>query len=155
MRPFVIAAYALVTACAVATPPAPPAPRTATDVSASFNKTWEAVIDQFANENIPIRTVDKASGIIATEVLQVPTNLDGVADCGRDMGVGLRPTHASYNVLVRGDSAKSTVRINVRWTRTGMARGLSTATVTEECSTRSVWEPGIEAKIKTAAEAKR
>jgi hypothetical protein len=69
------------------------------------------------------------------------------------MGRKLYPTSATFNVLVRGDSSKSTVRVTARWVRTGMARGLSTETVSEECGSTGVWESEFEGGIKTAAEA--
>src|SRR6266705_3775805 len=114
--------------------PAPPVPRAGvTQVAASFSKTWDAVIDDFASQNVPIKTIDRTSGLIVAERLSVARDAGDVADCGTDMMIGrLYPTSATYNVLVRGDSTKSTVRVTVRWLRVGMARGLSTEIVTEE-----------------------
>ncbi len=138
--------------------PAPPVPRSdVTGVNASFNKTWDAVIDDFASQSVPIKTIDRTSGLIVAERLSVGPELGKLwADCGSDMFQGkLSPTGATYNVLVRGDSTKSTIRVTVRWVRVGMARGLSTEIVTEECGTKAVWEPEFEARIKAAAEVKR
>ena len=136
--------------------PAPPVPRAdVTVVNASFNRTWDAVIDDFASQNVPIKTIDRTSGIVVAEVLSVAPDVGKQwADCGTDMFRKLAPTSATYNVLVRGDSTKTTVRVTVRWTRVGMARGLSTQTVAEECGTKAVWEPEFEARIKAAAEEK-
>lgn len=144
-------ALTLLDGCTMA--PAAPVPRTtATTVNASFGKTWNAVIDQFATNNIPIHTIDRSSGIIATDLLNVPASVGDVADCGTDMSVHLVPSQASYNVLVRGDSTSSTIRVTARWVRVGVARGLSTAVVSEDCSTKQVWEPHFEAQVKSAAE---
>lgn len=52
-------------------PPAPAPARSATPVRASFEKTGSAAIDQFADNNVPIATIEKASGIIATARLGV------------------------------------------------------------------------------------
>ncbi len=147
-----------VVGCGSVQAPAPPVPRTdVTAVSASFTRTWDAVIDDFASQNVPIKTIDRTSGIVVAERLGVTPEVGRQwADCGSDMFIGkLAPTSATYNVLVRGDSTKATVRVTVRWTRVGMARGLSTQTVTEECGTTAVWESGFEARIKTAAETKK
>ena len=144
--------------CGSVQAPAPPVPRSdVTVVNASFNKTWDAVIDDFASQNVPIKTIDRTSGIVVAERLSVPPDVGRQwADCGSDIIIGkLAPTSATYNVLVRGDSTKSTVRVTVGWTRVGMARGLSTATVSEECGTKAVWEPEFEARIKAAAESKK
>ena len=146
----------IVTAC-IPTPPEPPAPRTAMDVNAPFAKTWEAAIDVFAERNISIKTLDRASGLIVAEPVKVGAGGTEFADCGTDaMQVRQYPTDATWNLVVRGDSTKSTVRANVRFIRIGMSRAaLSTATVTEECSTRGVWETDFETRLKVTAEAKK
>ena len=138
-KTFLVSVTLAIVGCSVQAP-APPVPRSgATEVAASFSKTWDAVIDDFASQNVPIKTIDRTSGLIVAERLSVgPEDGKLWADCGSDMMIGkLYPTSATYNVLVRGDSTKSTVRVTVRWLRVGMARGLSTATVTEECGTKA------------------
>src|SRR5690242_4566928 len=104
-----VVALVLLAACQM-TPPAPPAPRSGMEVSASFGKTWSAVIDVFAERNIPIKTIDRASGLVVAEPQGVPTRTDGLADCGTIIGRPIYPDHATWNVLVRGDSARSTVK---------------------------------------------
>ena len=112
----------MVIAC-VPIPPEPPAPRTAMDVNASFAKTWEAAIDVFAERNISIKTLDRASGLIVAEPVKVGAGGNEFADCGTDaMQVRQYPTDATWNLVVRGDSIKSTVRANVRFIRVGMSR---------------------------------
>lgn len=101
MRTVALLATAVVAGCAAA-PIAPPAPRDPpTEVSASFGDTWDAVIDEFASQNIPIATIDRASGIVATTQLRVPAGQPEIADCGTLGRNALWPTHATYNVLVR------------------------------------------------------
>ena len=58
---------------------------------------WNAVVDVFSERNIPIKTIDRTSGLIATEQLSVASSTDtgGWADCGTTMGTAVRPTHAS------------------------------------------------------------
>lgn len=126
------------------------------DVNASFGRTWDALIDEFAKNNIPIKTIDRSSGLIATDALKVGASLAGAAECGKDAVAGLvYATDATYNALVRGDSSRSTLRITVRWTRVGKSRILaSTNIVNEECSTKATWETSLEQLIKQAAEAK-
>lgn len=152
-----IVSFALVTACATAgTPPAPTAERTPTTVNASFGRTWDAVIDEFARMNIPIRTVDRSSGFIATDRLRVTRDPrqarkpDPQADCGKDMlGTYGHPDEATYNVLVRGDSARATVRVTVAWVETAAPGRV------QECSSLGVWESETEAGVKARAEARR
>src|SRR3712207_1620493 len=101
----------MVPVAACATMPAPPPPpRPATEVAAPFGRTWDAVIDEFAAQNIPIRTMERASGFIATEQLSVPRSSEKYADCGTDVAVPLVPHRATYNVLVRGDSTRSSAK---------------------------------------------
>ena len=71
-----------------------------TTVKSEFDKTWEAVISYFAKNNISIKTLEKASGIIAAEV---QTFQKGWIDCGK-AGFGakfLDPASGVFNVFVR------------------------------------------------------
>jgi hypothetical protein len=112
-----------------------------------MGRSWDAVIDMFAARNIPIRTIERASGIIATEQLAVGDEGKDWADCGEDNGTVLAPNFATYNVLVRGDSVSSLIKATVRWTRE--IRPSSSI----ECSTRHVWERELELQAKGRAEA--
>ena len=152
----VLTAALICTASCVPTAPAPPTPHSGMDIGASFGRTWDAVIDEFARNNIPIKTIDRSSGLIATDALKVGPSLAEAADCGKDAVAGtVYATDATYNALVRGDSTHSTLRITVRWTRLGKSRELADRSiVNEECSTRATWETSLEQKIKQAAEAK-
>jgi hypothetical protein len=134
-------------ACYRYEPPKPAEPREGTLVRASHGETWDAVIDLFALRNIPIRTIERVSGIIATEALRVdPVEGAAWADCGTMGDVELTPTTAIYNVLVRGDSAESTVRTTVNWSYAGDE-------LNYECSSSHVWERNLEREVKARAEA--
>ncbi len=132
--------------CNQLTPPAPATPRIATPVTASFGRTWDAVIDEFADRNIPIRTIERASGLIATEQLTISYKDTAEADCGR-LGnyPPLSPTHAIYNVLVRGDSLQSTVKVTMRWMYIANKASL-------ECSTRHRWEQAFQETVRLRAQ---
>lgn len=145
---------ALVLAIAACTPvpPAPPAPHSAMDVAAPASKTWDAVIDVFASKNIPIKTMDRSSGFIATEEMQVPftpRQESPYADCGKKMGIAQPPTHANYNIRVKGDSSRSTVQVSVFWKDVNPAAHSS-----DQCSSKGVWETEAETEIKARAEAR-
>jgi hypothetical protein len=132
-------------------PPAPPEPREATPVGASFGRTWDAVIDVFAARNIPIKTIERVSGLIATDPMAVARPGGGqspYADCGKVMGLAIPPDRATYNVLVRGDSSQSTVKVTVRWTQGGTPDDPRLI----ECSTKGVWESEAEQAVKARAE---
>jgi hypothetical protein len=157
----------LLVACATKyTPPESATPRSATSVNASQGRTWDAVIDVFAERNIPIRNMERVSGFIVTEELGIAdTGSVAWADCGKvpnswgaekkrgksapkQKDRPLAPSRASYNVLVRGDSARSTVRATVRWTTPGTVKAGPI-----ECSTRGTWESIAEQEVKRRAEA--
>ena len=132
----------------------PPAPaREAKAVGASFGRTWNAVIERFAEDNIPIRTLKRASGFIATEPMTVSALMNAEADwadCGTAPFIGrLYPTAASYSTLVRGDGARSTVTASVRWTT---AVGSEDYASTRECTTTGNWEAAVEEGIAARAE---
>ena len=114
MKRPLVAATGLLSACIGYTPPGLPTPGEATQVRASFGRIWDAVIDQFADGNIPIRTIERASAMIATEQLSVGSEARKPADCGKQNGNRIPPNYAIYNVLVRGDSCSSTVKATVR-----------------------------------------
>jgi len=138
----------LLPACYAYQPPPPAEPRDATSVDASMGTTWDAVIDLFATRNIPIRTIERVSGIIAADQLSVDS-ANGVkwADCGRVGHRQIPPNTAISNVLVRGDSTSSTVRTSVRWSRRSFKEG------DLECTSRYVWERALEQEVKERSEA--
>lgn len=147
MRVPVLPAAALVASlgCGYKAPTPPPSPRNATEVTASFGRTWDAVVDEFADRNIPIRTIERASGLVATELLTILHDARSEADCGTFNGRALSPTHAIYNVVVRGDSARATVKATTRWVRVNKDASIT-------CETTHRWEGALEERIKGRAE---
>jgi hypothetical protein len=139
------AATLLLAACATYRPPPTPTPRGASQVSASMGETWDAVIDLFAMRNIPIRTIERASGLIGTEPLDVGDEGRPWANCGAVNGRVRGPNRATYNVLVRGDSNEASVRATVLWIRV-------TGDESVECTSTYVWERELESGVKTRAE---
>lgn len=127
----------------VPTPPAPAPIREATPVGASFEETWAAAIDHFAESNVPIATIDKASGLIATHQLSVtPGDAAEFADCGvSGLGAPILASSVVYNVLVRGDAVASTVKVTASW-----------AGAPTPCSTRGTWESIAELFIRERSE---
>lgn len=107
-------------------------------------------MDVFATKNIPIKTMDRSSGFIATEEMTSGMTTSRTpqtyADCGRAaVGTYPAPTHANYNIRVKGDSTRSTVLVSVFWKQVGGAF---------HCTSRGVWEADTESEIKTRAESK-
>jgi hypothetical protein len=154
--------------CRTVVPPASPAPelRPVVPVAAGFNETWYGVMTTFADRNIPIQTLDRSSGFISTENLFVGPELGrrGVADCGGYKNreavpydaedaefYHIFPTHAIYNVLVRGDSTASTVKVTVKWVHLSSGNILK-GDKTIECVSSYSWEEDLESRIREVAE---
>lgn len=138
-----------VVACVLATGCLKP-PRTypipaAMPVGASFGRTWDAVIDRFAADNIPIKTIERVSGIIVAEPLLVSPEINPeYADCGTGSLMNPIARQASYNVRVSGDSTSSQVRVTATF---------GTGTY-NRCTSTGAFEKHFMTAIKTAAEKK-
>lgn len=144
-------------ACAPNRPPGSPVIRDATAVNASFGRTWDAVIDVFAEQNIPIRTMERASGFIAAERTNIaydtpedPAYGEQFADCGTVGRIVLIPGSATYNIVVRGDSTRSTVKVTVKYLNHGVDRTRTTTLIARECATRGVFESATEEALSGA-----
>jgi hypothetical protein len=78
-----------------------------------------------------------------------------LADCGGRAGDGAAyiPSSAAYNVVVRGDSSVSTVRVTVSYSsRSGGYANIPVERVA--CSSLGVWERTVSETVKTTAEEK-
>lgn len=141
-----VLAVVFLTGCA--TLPPPPPERQPLVVNASFGRTWDAVIDVFSSRNIPIRTLDRTSGLLVAEKVRVSRGDEATwANCPNVMtqvlmGVGVAdPMLADYNIVVRGDSTRSTVRTSARFMKENL-----------ECTSKGTLETAIEARVKVRAE---
>lgn len=146
--------------------PAPAPARSATGVSASLGETWDAVIDVFTQQHIPIRNIERVSGLIVAEVARIPTGSEAeiayaasLADCGRvagglfSRGYTRLPGAATYNVVVRGDSTRATVLASIRFVHAvHVPRSPTYESVL--CETRGRWEDELEQRVKGLAETK-
>jgi hypothetical protein len=128
-------------------------------VQAPFDRTWNAVIDQFAQQVITIETMERASGFIVASREGIPTRTRAdstaglrLADCGtgpagamQDRSAPFLPMSAKYNVLVREAGATSTVLVTARFVST---RGAETI----ECSSKGAFESAFEEAVRQRAE---
>lgn len=134
----------LLAACGTLPPPA--APRPDTGINAPFSKTWDAVVDYFARSSIPIKTIDRSSGIIAAEATNLAGDNSTYATCSNGY-LRFPPRGASFNALIRGDSAHSTVRVTSNWMTPAPAGTKAIA-----CVSSDLWEKQFESAIKAKAE---
>lgn len=135
---------AISASCVTYRPPSTTAaPRQGVQVQASFNATWEAAIDAFAETNVPIATMDRGSGFIASEQIDAGSRGSRFADCGEFVGEVVDPSLATYNVIVRGDSSSSTVRVTAAFARPDIGG---------RCVSRGTFETIMENRILARAE---
>jgi hypothetical protein len=84
---------------------------------------WERVVDTFASQNLSIKTIEKASGLIAADrALASPTGMNGRiltwADCGNG-GLAIPVSQlADLNVFVRPVQGGTSVTVNTRFQET-------------------------------------
>ena len=119
------------------------AARGATAVNAGFDASWDAAIDRFAELNIPIATTERVSGSITTSPFGVAESSS--SSCGSNENEVIRPSVRTvvYNILVRGDQASSTVRVEEAWLSSDASL---------QCVSRGMWEEITELSIKERAE---
>jgi len=151
-RPITIMLLALLTACASYYPPTRGvalAPRAATLVNETFDRTWQETVTDIAQRNIPIATIDKDSGLITSERISLLSADAAWADCGREGDYLLPADYARFNVVVRDIApGQSSVQITASFDSDhgpplyGVVR----------CISRGVWESDAEAAIRQAAE---
>lgn len=169
--PFAIAIVAGLSGCFKYTPPSMRPIRSPSVIAAPFDSTWGAVISWFAERNIPIRTIEKASGIVVAEPSQFDIrNREAIldakgkqrretsgagqlmfgpplyADCGQIAGLPpIDPSSAVFNVRVTGDAKSSTFQVNVRFAGTQFSDPKSAAA---QCVSTGRWESEIEAFVR-------
>lgn len=155
-----IAAAVAAGACVTNTPPAPPPAPQDAYVRAPFDSVWTAVVSYFADTRVPIGTIDKTSGLIASRAFTLPDDaVRAWANCGttssgesaveRLYSINNPPRlSADFNVFVqpRGDS--TAVRVNLGLT--GQARSPG-GMVALTCVTNGKFEEGLIAHVRARA----
>lgn len=85
-------------------------------IEKSFDETWSKLIQWFGNNNTPIKTIDKSSGIISTEYDLRADNASSYLDCGTSgFGASVKTNDfkGNFNIVVEKVQDKSTkVTIN-------------------------------------------
>lgn len=97
-------------------PPTPSAPRKPVEteiVEAPLDAVWDATVEWFATRGLPIKNIDKTSGLLATEHVMPTAQAETVMSCGTP---GPKPNgkveHADhrthFNVLLRAQGPRQT-----------------------------------------------
>lgn len=129
MRTAIVTVFLATTACISApTPPAtPPAPQ-AVYVRAPYDAVWSSTVRFFAESHIPISTIDKASGLIASKEFALSgdlivrwvncANRDGspvkmrAENTDKAMAAGLGRASADFNVFMKSQGDSTLLRVN-------------------------------------------
>jgi hypothetical protein len=97
-------------------------------VQASFDDVWRAVVQLFAERNWSIKTIDKSSGVIATDWLRIS---DEYADCGSAPLATNNGTRVTFNVLVSPVDPATRVTVNTTFQQ---VRSVGGTTGVVECA---------------------
>ena len=120
------------------------APRQPVTVTASLERTRDAVLAIFAERNITV-TQDSTGTIVFTGSLQLPEGDSGGEDCPNMTATQiLRPQFVTYRVGFKGDGTTSNVTAFAYYSR---MPGAGT-----ECASRGTWETQFESEVKRRAE---
>jgi hypothetical protein len=117
-------------------------------VNASFDRTWAAVVDWFGQSSIPIKSMDRSSGLIRAEETGLDTRNRPYATCNQTGIAIVPPQRAILDVLVKGDSSRSSVVVTTHWI------GYNSKGQRLSCVTTGKWEQEFESAVKDQAESR-
>lgn len=113
----------------------------------SFDETWSNVIGFFAENNIPIKTLEKDSGLVVAETGSLTDQeITILADCPGAVLTTSDANIANYNVFVRETQEGVKVQVNTKFTRT-LRGSLSNATQSFTCNSKGEAEKSVLAAI--------
>jgi hypothetical protein len=150
--------------CATVVPPAKPPAPAEQYARAPFDTVWQRTITYFANSHLPIQTIEKASGLIASTRFSMQfTDLRAWADCGNASTGGttldrLDAIHnypiafADFNAIVHATGDSTSVRASIAITATVRAPG---GMVPLRCVSNGQFEKALFAYVSTAAAGQR
>lgn len=121
---FAVIVFLPIAACATIAPPRPVTPTT-TYIRLPFDTTWTRVVRFFADAQVPIQTIDRSSGVIASGPFRLPADrVEAWADCGtmsngetaiaRLAAIKNFPViTATFNVFLQPTRDSTSVRVNL------------------------------------------
>ncbi|MEA2626846.1 MAG: hypothetical protein QOD06_2891 [Candidatus Binatota bacterium] len=137
-------------------PPPPPATSPADEriaVSAPFERAWAGVVRALFEKNVPIRTIEKASGIIETGEVKGEIGVD--CDCGSYLGIPVGGYGAyggdalyAFRILVEAEGDTQTM-ITLR----SSCRGVSESVPQLRCVVRPEKEKQFRGELETRVRA--
>ncbi|MBI4593321.1 MAG: hypothetical protein HY728_03825 [Candidatus Rokubacteria bacterium] len=103
-------------------PLSPPPYRT--EIAASYDATWAAIVRALAQQNVPLRAIARDSGVIASDEFVSPINV--YADCGQLSGDQLEgEAVVSFTLFAESDGTRTRVQVNAKMRTHAHRRGTS------------------------------
>jgi hypothetical protein len=95
-----------------------------TEVPASYDETWTALVRALAQQNVPLRAIARDSGVVASDEFVSPINL--YADCGQLGGGQLEGAAAvSFTIFAEANGASTRLQVNSKMRTVAHRRGKS------------------------------
>jgi hypothetical protein len=95
-----------------------------TEVPASYEETWTALVRALAQRNVPLRAIARDSGVVASDEFVTPINL--YADCGQIGGDQLEgEALVSFTIFTEPTGASTRIQVNANMRTHAHRRGTS------------------------------
>jgi hypothetical protein len=118
-----LVALALAACARLHVSPLPPPPYR-TEIRASYDTTWAAMVRALAQQNVPLRAIARDSGVIASDEFVTPINL--YADCGQVGGDQLEgEAVVSFTLFAEPNGSATRLQVNSKMRTQGHRRGTS------------------------------
>lgn len=125
----------------------------AVQLTTDYDSVWAAVIDVFADHNWPTQNLDKSSGIVSTDWMQMSDpQIQAYADCG---GSGIArevSTQVRFNVRAKEIDSGATVTVNSAFRQIRSFDGRVGMT---DCNSRGTWERELQVAIERRAKTQK
>jgi len=113
------------------------------DMPSSFDKTWTATVEVFAEKGWPIANIEKDSGLIASEWVRLNAN-DGFADCGSPGLAISESREVKFSVFVKDGTSSPRLTVNTQFRE---HRRLDTSRFIQDCTSYGTLEARIRRQI--------
>jgi hypothetical protein len=95
-----------------------------TEVPATYDETWTALVRALAQQNVPLRAIARDSGVVASDEFVSPINL--YADCGQLGGDQLEGAAiVSFTIFAEPNGTSTRVQVNSQMRTVAHRRGKS------------------------------
>lgn len=124
-------------------PLAPPPYRT--EIAASYEATWAAIVKTLARQNVPLRAIARDSGVIASDEFVTPIGV--YADCGTLGGDTIQgEALVSYTLFATPNGKGTSVQINSKMRTQAHRKGSSgklRSTPVYQCASTARFEANL------------